>query len=246
MVLNSADLVSRLAYCGQYEREVKGWLRTTVRQGDITVDVGANTGVIASMLSQLVGTCGEVVCFEPNPSCLETLSQLQASGLNNLVILPFAVADSSGSVALYESRVKGNSGLNSLYPHQDIDSTRSSPVPSLSLDDYFGLWSRRARVLKIDVEGAEDRVLAGARHLLETGFVEYVVLEVSPNFRSLGWLGEFFSSLESPVRFFLLSETGRLRRKVKVSGIDLESLVKLKHQCNVVVQFMPNQSGCPA
>ena len=78
---------------------------------------------------------------------------------------------------------------NPFEPGQTIAPTGTVEVEAITLDDYAG-ENRLDRIalLKIDVEGAEPDVIAGAAGLLERGAVGAVLFEVSlPQAQSLGY-----------------------------------------------------------
>ena len=95
--------------------------------------------------------------------------------LNPLVkratIKSFACADVTGTeVVLYHNNNASNSALVPLCaPDQTSKSFESFRVPVTTLDAYFAQRKlREPRCVKIDTEGAEIRVLQGARHLLSS------------------------------------------------------------------------------
>ena len=49
-----------------------------VRTGDVTLNIGANIGQTARVLSALVGKTGRCICFEPEPQTFRRLAMLAA------------------------------------------------------------------------------------------------------------------------------------------------------------------------
>lgn len=143
--------------------EVESWLQPHLPQnGQLAIDVGANAGNWTIALSQL---CDEVHAFEPNPQCLHMLrGKLAARG--NVRLCEFALGDDVGDLVL------------SLYPHhahatayQNLDTLPRGDqlerikVPLVSLDALGYQW-RPVDYIKIDTEGGERDVIAGAAHTL--------------------------------------------------------------------------------
>jgi len=136
-----------------------------VRPGDHVVDVGANIGYYLLLWESLTGPQGFVHCVEPEPDNLIELERnIEANRLANVRVHRVAAGATDASVAL-------RPGLNS-----GVDPNGSLRVPLRRLDS---LGVDRVELLKIDVEGYEGEVLAGARRLLENRRPT-VFLEVHP------------------------------------------------------------------
>lgn len=126
------------------------------------VDVGANVGLISGELCRLVGETGEVWAFEPVPRNLARLAALKKdNGLDQLRLFPYALGAASARLPM-RLPTEGHSGWGSFT--KDWEIATELPVDVRRLDDLIGL--RPVRLLKIDVEGYEDRVLAGAEETL--------------------------------------------------------------------------------
>ncbi|HMD46417.1 MAG TPA: FkbM family methyltransferase [Acidimicrobiales bacterium] len=135
-----------------------------VSPGDVVLDVGANSGIYTLTAAKLVGPSGLVVSLEPNPQMLEVLDRnVRRNGLDNVRIRGLAASDHCGEVAFFENDAKPNSF--SIVPrHGTLD---SFSVLSVDLDTLAG-WEGLERVdfIKMDVEGAEDKAVAGAAGLI--------------------------------------------------------------------------------
>ncbi len=131
--------------------------RELVRPDMVVWDIGANVGLF-SFAAAALGA--HVVAIEPDPWLA---SLIQRSVLINklpVTVLPAAISDRSGICQLHIPN-EGRSS-NSL-EGGGVEQT----VVSVTLDsllDYFAA----PQVLKIDVEGMEARVLAGAERVLQT------------------------------------------------------------------------------
>lgn len=145
-----------------------------VSPGDHVWDVGANMGVFSFAAAHRCGPAGRVLGFEPDWwSC----QLLQRSRQRNPVIgarlevLPVAVSDASALLTLIvpergraatHLEVAGGAG-NSI-----TGGTRSRLlVPAVTLD-WVAESQRSPNVIKIDVDGAEYRVLLGAQAILRS------------------------------------------------------------------------------
>lgn len=150
----------------EYEPAVWELLMSEVRPGDVVADVGAYIGLYAIALAKRVGHAGRVVAFEPDPGNLAALREHVS--LNSLTDRieprPEAVGASTGQVrfaahASSESSVASSAG--------ESTASGESMVDCVSLDHIFA--GKRLDILKIDVEGYEERVIEGAMSLLKDG-----------------------------------------------------------------------------
>jgi FkbM family methyltransferase len=157
----------------RYDAMQLSWMLDGLAEGDIAIDVGANFGQCTVVMAERCGATGKVIAFEPNPHARFILNR--NFDLNPLVkratIESFACSNvTGGEVELYYNGNASNSALvcfaginQSSKPHE------SFRVPVTTLDSYL---AQRAlpvpRCVKIDTEGAEIRVLQGARGLLSS------------------------------------------------------------------------------
>lgn len=147
-------------WIGSYESETQRVFASTVRAGDTVFDIGANVGFFTLLSATLVGASGRVIAFEPLPRNISFLTRnLAINGVANTTLIEAAVSDRPGRAFL---EVATNPSMGTL-------AERGLPVEVVALDDLMekGLLPL-PDVMKIDVEGAESRVLLGARTLLRT------------------------------------------------------------------------------
>jgi FkbM family methyltransferase len=159
-------LPARLYYPYKIRREVRGvepelaMLGELVPAGCTAIDVGANRGYYSWALSRAGAT---VEAFEPNP----VLARFAQTKLGKRVRLhEVALSDHAGVATLYiPRRASGSSlhiigNLDNVYAHDDVDEIQ---VRLATLDSY---GFKNVGFLKIDVEGSEMEVLAGARETI--------------------------------------------------------------------------------
>jgi FkbM family methyltransferase len=146
-----------------------------LREGDIAIDVGAHVGYYSMLFRLGVGPSGTVYAFEPMPETYRRLLRnVMYNGFVNLLPLPLAVADRSGSAEFHvNSRNEGESSLLGREP-----GTRSCAVQMTCLDDVFrDALPRRPRLLKLDAEGVELNILRGGQRFFETHAPDLVICE---------------------------------------------------------------------
>lgn len=138
---------------------------------DIICDVGSYNGNEAARFAQLVPR-EDIVAFEGSPINMERYIRGRPE-LARVVKENVAVSDVDGEVTFHivepgAEEADWREGANSLNERTDGIASRPITVPSVRLDSYFATQVRDGKTfgLWIDVEGALDRVLAGARDVL--------------------------------------------------------------------------------
>lgn len=163
------------AYKKRADASERAWIRGLVRPGAAIVDVGANVGVYSVFFADLVGSTGKVFSFEPDPQNFIRLKRTTASR-RPVAAFESAVGSQTGSIRLYQSK-----GMN--FDHRTYanpDDVQSVEVPITRLDDVDALRGVEITLIKIDVQGFEPAVLAGAQALLERNPEAKLLLEYYP------------------------------------------------------------------
>jgi FkbM family methyltransferase len=153
-----------------------------VKPGATVWDVGANLGLFSFAAAGLAGASGRVYAFEPDLWCVQLLrrsANLDAPGRASVCPIAAAVTDSCG---LQEFRIAARSRSSNALAGHGLSQTggflESHTVLTVSLD-WLLQYLPPPDVLKIDVEGAELKVLQGARTMLKE-HRPVLILEVSP------------------------------------------------------------------
>jgi FkbM family methyltransferase len=156
-----------IARDSSYEPEVTATVCELLRDGDVFVDVGANIGWFSMLAAKAVGPTGRVLAVEPNPANTE-LAKLSAkeNGFGNVQVVTVALSDRSGAVALETDGSNGRMVPVDGPPREPIRA--SYVVASCTLDALVeSAGAAHVDVVKLDVEGAEPLVLAGAARTIE-------------------------------------------------------------------------------
>jgi len=142
-------------------------MKELAKPGMTVIDVGANVGLYAFVLSKLVGPKGQVHAFEPNTSMAYLLSlAMVRNDRHNVMLHDEAVSDRNGTTRLFtdnnnmgDSRI-GNVGVS---------------VRMVALDSV--LKKERVGIVKMDIQGAELLAIRGMKRLLQRSnaalFVEF-------------------------------------------------------------------------
>jgi FkbM family methyltransferase len=139
-------------------------IRNLVHENDTVLDVGANIGYYTLILASLVGPGGRVFAFEPDPDNFALLKKnIESNGYKNVVLVNAALSDQPGTLKLY--LCDDNRGDHRIYPSGD--DRRAIQIRAISADDYLKGSSAEIAFIKMDVQGAEGKVLRGMERLLE-------------------------------------------------------------------------------
>lgn len=182
MVVDTTDfgLAPHIMLDGYWEMWVTEVVARLVRPGMVVADIGANLGYFTLLMAELVGSAGRVHAFEPNPRMAELLQRsLDINGLlGHTDLHQLALGDVDG--ASLELVVPANEPKNAhLQPLGDAPSPGSHVVQMVRLDSRPD-WCQ-IELAKIDVEGSEELVWAGAQGLLDGDRLRTIILEFTPD-----------------------------------------------------------------
>ena len=156
------------------------WVRASLSVATV-IDIGANTGEYVEFLNTFFRP-QTVYAFEPLASCQPRLQQV-AERIGNMQIFQVALDDHEGEETFWENDYGPSSSLlhvsdihKQAFPHTENESRATVKVTRL--DDVLDASTLGRDVLiKIDVQGVEDRVIRGGRAVF--GAAEMVLIEMS-------------------------------------------------------------------
>jgi FkbM family methyltransferase len=161
-------------YTGLHEFEDCGLLLHLLRPGDLFVDIGANVGIYTVLAAGAIGA--HTVSIEPVPQTYaRMLTNLHANNLNHLVE-PHNIGLGRSASTLRFTTAQDTTN------HVITDPTWTGPsvdVPVETLDAV--LHGRAPALIKIDVEGWESEVLAGAVATLQQPSLFALIVEMNGN-----------------------------------------------------------------
>lgn len=142
---------------GTYEPYMQDAFLKYVLPGSTVFDVGAHAGFHSLFCGLLVGATGRVFAFEPNPISRDSLEgQIRLNGALRIVAVPYALSDIVG-LAEFDTTQGAQSR---------ITSTGKSKVEMRTLDSLVPVELPIPDLIKIDVEGEEEKVLRGSLKIL--------------------------------------------------------------------------------
>jgi FkbM family methyltransferase len=155
---------------GCFEPNEFAFLNQILRPGMAVIDAGANEGAYTTFLAARVGREGRVIAVEPSPRELVCLrANLELNHADWVDVVPAALVEQKGEVSLLlaDNDHAGQNTLGELvYP--GVRQAGRASVQARTLDDVVETHRLdRLDVIKLDVEGAEIRALAGGARVLE-------------------------------------------------------------------------------
>ena len=183
--------------------------------GGACLDIGAHNGEYSRAMAEL--STGPVFAYEPNPVWYEELQRRRYVKNGSVAVMPYAISDANGTATLTVPRLENRFKHTwSVTPMGSLDAGVDEYVEQVSGDKYRGhdeyevqtvtldsLMLEDVRLIKIDVEGHEEAVIAGGIELLR-GQMPTVHVELEERFNpgvherffelmsSLGYDGFFF------------------------------------------------------
>lgn len=178
---NTQDMIQQyIYYFGLWEPDLSDWISGRLRPGDTFIDVGANIGYYALLASTRVGRSGSVVAIEASPTIFRQLrANLERNRTANIRAVNIAASDRRGKVQLF-CGPSHNCGKTSLFREKGLE--RREEVEAAPLTDILEPHELAgARLIKIDIEGAEGGVLPGLVKWLPSGRADLeLIIEFHP------------------------------------------------------------------
>lgn len=145
------------------------YLILTLEKGQSFLDIGAHYGYFTLLAATLVGKNGHVQCYEPSRRTFDVLKQnCEKNGQGNIDVFHKAVSDKNERITFYEfpnlyseynagsvEQFSGEAWFKAYKPEMVTIEART--IDSMVQNDNF-----YPDVIKIDVEGAEYKVISGA------------------------------------------------------------------------------------
>lgn len=155
------------------------WLRGSAKVGTV-IDIGANDGAFLEFLQRFF-KAEKSIAFEPIPAAREVLS---ARNIPGVTLFPHALSDTAG-MTTFEVNAYGPAssmlpvgGISRSEFPQTSQIAERIEVPLARLDDLVDpAILPKGIFLKMDVQGVEDKVIAGGRNVV--GSADHVLVEMS-------------------------------------------------------------------
>lgn len=151
----------------------------------LVVDVGANDGWFAKVTKRFLKTDYKIICYEPLREMRVHLEKLAGEYVQQIEYRPYGLGATNASAVIH---LLGTSGLSSIksinekYSYgegfsQDVLTSYSVPIKRID-DEPFDYEKYSLKILKIDTQGYEIEVLAGAKLALSGKIFDYILVEI--------------------------------------------------------------------
>lgn len=205
-----------------FEERLQHLYTSVLQPGESCIDIGAHMGRHSLPMSLAVGANGRVDAFEPSPAIAQRLrTRLRLLSAANITVHETALSDEAGSAEFVIAvDLPEESGLKQRTTYNGPTRTEKVKVQLAPLDS---LDFAHPRFIKLDTEGAEYKVLLGARRTIERcrpvvafefGQASYSAYDVNPDdvfdyFESLGY--DVFSILGERLGKAAFAQASRLQ-----------------------------------
>jgi len=155
-----------------HEYDISTFIYDTLGEGDTFMDIGAMGGLYSIISAIRVGKKGKVISVEPNPDNLHFLQRnIELNNLHNITLVKTAVGEKNSKITLYYDPESTES--TSLYKGER---KKSFEVEMVTLD-AISEKEVNVKILKIDTEGCDEKVLRGGRKTLQK--TDYCIVETN-------------------------------------------------------------------
>jgi len=158
-----------------YESSFNNFIICNIRSNDVFWDVGSNDGHYIEEIKPYISNCGKILGFEPSPTSLKILTS-RFKYHENIVIVNMALSDSIGELRFYYDPNAISSVEDSLQFHPEKESCTVMQVTAESF--VAENVTNFPNCIKIDVEGFEDKVIAGLGSLLDDSRLRCLFIEM--------------------------------------------------------------------
>ncbi len=182
-LVDGADYViaSDLITYGVWEKEESALMTRTLRPSMTFVDIGANIGYHTLLAARTVGPSGRCYAFEPDPHNYDLLCRnISLNGFQNITPVQKIISDRNAVQKLFRS-TRNYGGHSLAAENVNLGVADHVEIESVTLNDFFkSQGSPRIDLIKMDTQGAEGLILAGAGQILSSNPSVILLMEFWP------------------------------------------------------------------
>jgi FkbM family methyltransferase len=156
-------------YTGYYELALLELLAAHLKKGDVFYDVGAHIGFVSLVGARLVGPEGRVFAFEADSDNASRIREhARMNALPQVEVVAAAVWSECKALTFHRASASSSRNTGSVANGTEAPGAEGMILVEATTIDHFALRYRPPAMVKIDVEGAEEEVLKGAKAVFGT------------------------------------------------------------------------------
>lgn len=176
ILINNAKFIETQVVHLGYENDTVPVIQKFLKPGDVSIDFGANAGLISIVMADSVGEKGRVYSVEPGPDFFNRLRnnvKNNSTIQNSITLINKGVSNKNGVMCWKEDKNQpGNAYLSE---------NGNVKVPVTTLDDIVKEYSiNKLNFIKIDIEGMEWEAFEGGKISIEK-FKPIILFETLPS-----------------------------------------------------------------
>jgi FkbM family methyltransferase len=134
--------------------------------GSTVFDIGANIGTISLIISDMIGTKGNIYAFEPVTHKI-LYKNIKKNKISNVKVIPIGISNKKESVEIKISEYFQDSSFINPNVSNSDHFFMNKIIEVTSIDDFVdNNGIEKIDFIKVDVEGAEELVLKGANNTI--------------------------------------------------------------------------------
>ncbi len=213
-----------IIYKRLFDYEEMMFLQKHLNSTSTFIDVGVNIGDYSLIASSIIRK-NTIHSFEPFKSVLKRFQEnIQLNSIRNIKTHEMVVSNTDG-YEYFDSEPE--SEVNHI---AYVNSAKSIKIQSITLDTFAKNNNiSQIDILKIDVEGAEMKVLLGAKKLLAKGKIKIILLELNRNNQSFGSTNKEIASYLKKHKYSLFTlDSGFLCPLTGIHNNDIINIICMK------------------
>lgn len=235
--LRLPDSVSQGIYNWGYipgaEESLTAFLIKNLKKNDIFFDIGAYCGFYSTLAREIISN-GEIHSFEPNSQIFPLLKKNVGEG-KNIFINNMAIADVNKKINFYftplQNSISSSRKANIVYYGKNQRFIKKIRVSAITLNQYL-LKHRQPTILKIDVEGGEDKVIQGGYNFFKTNkpiiSLEFLKNNNTPHYQAVSRLNTL------GYQIYAINKNGSI---FKISISQIKNIIPKEYQyCNLILK----------